>query len=1132
MATKPNTTNGARCLECGQPLRGESLEGFCPRCLSRVAFDADSESGGSANALSLSVADYELVKEIGRGGMGVVWKARQRSLDRIVALKFILTGSFASREFIDRFRAEASAAARLKHPNIVAVHEVGEHEGHHYFSMDFIDGRNLTQLVRDEPPSLRQAARYLRLIADAIHHAHERGIVHRDLKPSNILVDNAGEPHITDFGLARELNSDEHLTLTGQALGSPSFAAPEQIGGGLLSSAAARPLADAKPEAGSQSTSHAAANRETRAPLTQSADIYGLGAILYYLLTGRAPFVGLTLANILRAVQEDEPVSPRVLNPEIPHDLETICLKCLEKEPSRRYATAKELGDELGRFLNDEPVHARPVSRTEKVWRWCRRKPALATLGVLVIVLLLAVLIGAPIMIVRIDRARLEAERNLYAADMRLASEALRNGEIGQVQELLRAHERGKGAEDLRGFEWRYLRQAADQSGLVPHQLQGVKYSRSLVLTAGTLYNLREDTGEILAWDTAAWAPLSLKLPPQRASERWWWRPRQQAALAVNDKDRTIAVYRLPGFEEVSVIPVPGRAATAAVSEDLRTLAVAFQDGGIYRILVWDLAANSQRWVFGEYRGQVTYLGFSPDNSVLAAACDDGEIGLWSITDGKALSSPARDFSTAKQDWSKPWNTPPFFGPSSARLYLNRGRDRKALEVWDWSTGKLSILYKAHHGGFKAFGVSPDGAVLATAGLDGVIALLDTKECRQVGAMPANGALILCLAFSPSGSLIASGSRDRSAKLWDVKTHLELATLGGNDDQVAAVAFTPDENSVVTLCFDGSLKVWDLRAVLHRDVLWSTTNVIEGLTLSADERAIATADDAGGIDVWDQVSGRLIRSIQTDDAPHPVAISSSPTDHIVGWGGPRSIGILDYESGQTSTFPISRADGFCNPAFSPDGRELAFVDSTNIMLLDMATRRPRPFVAVDNGALALAFSPNGSLLASTHYDGSLTLWDSASGRAITTNILAHPPIALDVEFSPDGRLLGSGGWDATCKLWDVVPGGLKLRNTLRGHVGSTSLIFSLDGRRVVSSSAGDSTLKLWDTQTGLEVGRLYGHRGGVAGFAFSRDGNTIYSAGTGGDVRVWRAPPLDELKAAGTKKASGTPEPHPNLKNR
>src|SRR5439155_23882332 len=211
----------------------------------------------------------------------------------------------------------------------------------------------------------------------------------------------------------------------------------------------------------------------------------------------------------------------------------------------RRYPTMQELANELGRYLNREPIRARPVSPLARAQRWCRRKPALASSLFLILILLLILIIGAPIAILRINRARVEAERNLYSADMRLASEALRNGSIGQVQEQLSAHEPRKGAEDLRGFEWRYLRHAADQSDLVTHQMQGLKGSISLVLKGDTLYNLREDTGEILAWDMTTWAPLSLKLPALRASEQWWWRPRQQAALAVNDKDRTIAVYQL-----------------------------------------------------------------------------------------------------------------------------------------------------------------------------------------------------------------------------------------------------------------------------------------------------------------------------------------------------------------------------------------------------------------------------------------------------------------------------------------------------------------------------------------------------------------------------------------------------------
>jgi len=586
---------------------------------------------------------------------------------------------------------------------------------------------------------------------------------------------------------------------------------------------------------------------------------------------------------------------------------------------------------------------------------------------------------------------------------MRLASEALRDGAIGQVQELLRAHEPRRGGQDLRGFEWRYLRHAADQTGLVTHQLQGLRgtgtFPSDFVAEGGVLYNYLFETGQILAWDLTNWAPLPLELPAQRASERWWWRPWRQAALAVNENDATIAVYRLPNFEEVSVIRVPGKASQAAVSKDLRTLAVGFQDGDFHRILLWDLAANSQRGVFGNYLGKVTDLGFSPDDTVLVAACDDGEIGLWSIADGKALPSPTRDPSSTGEDWEHP----PFFGPGSTRLFLKRGRERKALEVWDWSTGKLAIAYQAHFGQLGAFSFSPDGSVLASASAGEAIVLLDTKESRQIGAMPANGATIISLAFSP-------------------------------------------------------------------------------------------------------------------------------TDHIVAWTGWNALGILDYQSGQTNIFALTR-HGFCNPAFSPDGREIAFAGPTNIMIWNMATRAPRPFAAIDHAVIGLAFSPNGSLLASAHRGGNVTLWERASGRAIT-NILGHAPDAHHVEFSPDGRLLASAGSgsDGTVKLWDVSPGGLRLRHTLRGHLRWVNLVFSADGRRVVSRS-GDGTLKLWDTKTGLQVGTLYGHRGGVVGCAFSRDGNTIYSAAEDGDVRVWRAPPLDRLEARVSDKPSSNPTSHPSSEN-
>jgi tRNA A-37 threonylcarbamoyl transferase component Bud32 len=292
--------------------------------------------------------DYELLEEIARGGMGVVYKARQISLNRPVALKMILAGELATPEARQRFRAEAEAAANLQHPNIVAIHEVGEHEGKQYFSMDFVVGKNLAEIVRGNPLPAERAASYVKTISEAIHFAHQRGTLHRDLKPQNVLIDADDRPRITDFGLAKRVDADSGLTRTGDVLGSPSYMPPEQ--------------------AASQS-----------AEIGPHSDVYSLGAILYELLTGRPPFAAATPWETICQVLQTPAVSPRKLNPDVPRDLETICLKCLEKQPQRRYHSARELAEELGRFLNHEPIHARPISLARRATFWARRHPWVIT---------------------------------------------------------------------------------------------------------------------------------------------------------------------------------------------------------------------------------------------------------------------------------------------------------------------------------------------------------------------------------------------------------------------------------------------------------------------------------------------------------------------------------------------------------------------------------------------------------------------------------------------------------------------------------------------------------------------------------------------------------------------------------
>jgi predicted Ser/Thr protein kinase len=362
------------CPHCGKPLPSDGPPGQCPACLLKAALAGQSAPESAATGLhDFSAAatnapetgarlkyfgDYELLEEIARGGMGVVWKARQTSLKRDVALKMIRAGALASPDEVQRFLREAEAAANLQHPNIIAIHEVGEHGGQHYFSMDYVAGRDLGALVKDGPLAPQVAARYVKIIAEAIHFAHQRGTLHRDLKPQNVLIDAADQPRITDFGLAKLMKDDSRLTQSGTVMGSPSYMPPEQAVG-------------------------------RQGDIGPASDVYSLGAMLYELLTGRPPFRGATALDTLRLVMEAEPAAPRRLLGTIPPDLETICLKCLEKSPAVRYPTARALAEELDRFLKGEPILARPASAVRKTVSWARRHPnVLVALAALVVVAL------------------------------------------------------------------------------------------------------------------------------------------------------------------------------------------------------------------------------------------------------------------------------------------------------------------------------------------------------------------------------------------------------------------------------------------------------------------------------------------------------------------------------------------------------------------------------------------------------------------------------------------------------------------------------------------------------------------------------------------------------------------------
>ena len=310
----------------------------------------------ASSPMLMDFGDYELLEQIGRGGQGVVFRARQKSLNRTVALKVIGLGQWASKAHLKRFRLEAEAAARLEHPGIVPIHEVGERDGSCYFSMKFVEGGQLDEVVRREPMSIRRAVELIAKVARTVHYAHEHGILHRDIKPGNILLDAKGEPHLTDFGLARLVESESSVTHTLDVLGTPSYMAPEQAVG-------------------------------NNAAVSSVTDVYGLGAVLYQLLTGQPPFAGGTTYETIKLLLDTEPRQPRLLNPKIDRDLSTICLKCLEKDPKRRYSSALALAEDLERWLKHEPILARRTGIIGRGRKWVRRNPTSALLAASLIAL-------------------------------------------------------------------------------------------------------------------------------------------------------------------------------------------------------------------------------------------------------------------------------------------------------------------------------------------------------------------------------------------------------------------------------------------------------------------------------------------------------------------------------------------------------------------------------------------------------------------------------------------------------------------------------------------------------------------------------------------------------------------------
>jgi WD40 repeat protein len=942
----------------------------------------------------------------------------------------------ALQDDVERFLREGRIVALLRHPSIVSVHEIGQSEQTPFLVSEFVQGPTLADLISSRRPAPRQAAELLATVADALHYAHEMGVVHRDVKPANILVDEKAVPRLMDFGLAKRGIGDVTITIDGQVLGTPAYMSPEQARG----------------------DSHKVDGR---------SDVYSLGVILYQLLMGELPFRGTT-RMLLHQVLHDEPRRPRSLSHLVPRDLETICLRAMAKEASRRYATARDMADDLRRFLKGEPIHARAIGSTERLWRWCRRKPALASLTAAVATLLVALGVGGTVAAFQFrfqarqeQSLRMDAEDNLYFNRISVADHELFFGNLRSVQDLL-----DKCPSTLRGWEWGYLQR---RCRFEPTVFQGPERGINSVTFSpdGTKLAAGGNDGTILLFDLTHGGLQTMHAHPQSAVFCVAFHPDGQHVASAG-ADKSVKHWDLTTRKEVfqkdgHVGDYIGTAYALAYSPDGQRLAFGSDNE---TITVCDVGSQKTLFEMRGHKRLAAAVAFSPDGKLLATGSYGGELKVWNALTGARIVDLERAHS-------RPIAAVAFGG--HGRLLATGSFDR-LIKIWDTATWRVVQTLTGHYGLVIGLAFSPDGQRLASTGVDKTLRLWHPRTGREILTLREHTFIGQSVAFSGDGRL-ASCSLDGTVRVYDPEIptqnqRLESLTLPHEDD-VWTVAFSPDGRQLASGSWDQSVRLWETTTGGPEHRLAYPGDVMS-LAYSPDGKHFAAnggseGPTSAGVMIWDPMAG-MPRGSPITDVAFKFAVRFSPDSrYVLAEDKSRQIGVWEVETEQY-VGNLGQPHRQCHCLFfSPDGQRLLSAgkdyrvrvwpwsadrfQEVKMPLLEL------PEVRLNGFSHRATFSADGKRLIFGGEEHSIMIRDASTGQ-LMNKLSGHTGDVFAVAVSPDGRWLASGGQDATVRLWDAESG--RALYTLRGHVGViSSLAFSPDSRRLASGSW-DHTAKVWE----------------------------------------------------------------------